>query len=267
MLTVAGAWAQQVPGYMGKRLAIGYSLQLSPNFRHSNYSTSGGAVEEENDFNALSFGEFSIKPKGISNVHYLQAEYVLTKKVSVLGAFSYSRAYYAAPTFGRQHERLIYEGRPGLNTFAPMVGIRWYTHQLAPIGTFLELNLSFMMINPDDFTYTAVASQGSGTTNVTATIVPESSTATLLGFKFGKSRMVSSNIKLDFFCSLAIQYPGVSYSATRLGLVIDSEDFGSQNGYFDGNTPANQAVFTNRALGRMFGSHWASTGITVNFMP
>ncbi len=270
LFTVLGGLAQTVPGFLGKRLAIGYALQLTPNFRHGNYSTSGGPQVNTNGFDELYFAEFSFKPKGISNVHFLQAEYVMSKKISLVGAFSYSRAYYAAPQLFTNYNSLSYDGRPGLNTFAPMLGVRWYTHQLAPVGSFFELNLSYMFINPDDFAYTAErdpSSAGSGPAITSAVITPESSKAFLLGLKFGKSRMVASNLKLDFFCSLGIQFPGMNYSATRIGDISDPDLYGSEDGYFDGNHPLNKDVFTNLAQGRMFGSHWASTGISLNFMP
>ncbi len=260
--------AQNVPGYLGSRLSIGYSLQFTPNFFLGNFNSPGDPVRAD-DFNNPEKTFY-----GFSTVHSLSTEYVLSKKLSVLVNIGYSKAYYLPPDFANSISGdMNYEARPGLTSIPIIMGTRWYLQQLAPVGSFFELNLGYQIINPDDFTYSgSFYSNVSGSTVMVSekTITPSTTGALLGGLKFGKSRVFFDRLKVDFYAGFSLQYRGMSSSYTAIGGVVDefSDEFNnSENPYILGNVEVTQNGFEDKARGRMFGAFFGFSGVTFSFIP
>lgn len=260
--------AQNVPGYLGSRLSIGYSLQFTPNFFLGNFNSPGDPVNAD-DFN---------NPEklfyGFSTVHSLSTEYVLSKKLSVTANVGFSRAYYLPPNFRFGNAgNASYDSRPGLTSIPIVVGARWYLQQLAPLGSFFELNLGYQIINPDDFTYSGTFYSNVSNSNVEVveeTITPNTTGALLAGLKFGKSRVFFDKLKVDFYAGFSLQYKGMGSSYTAIGNVLEelSDDFNdNENPYILGNVEVTQNGFEDKARGRMFGSFYGFSGVTFSFLP
>ncbi len=265
LLFVLAAKSQSIPGYLGSRTAIGYTLQFVPNFLPGNYNSSNA---DENAVEGTSKQKFF---NGFSTVHFINVEYVLSKRTSIISNTGFSRAYYIPPGL-ESYRDVFYESRPGLTSIPIIFGYRWYSKKLAPIGTFFELNAGYQIINPDDFSYSGNftnTSSTNGSVFASETITPDITGAFLTGLKFGRSNVFFDKLKVDFYGGFSLQYRGIGKSYTLLGYSVDdyTSDTRNENPYLAGNVKDTQERFEAKARGRMFGSFWGFTGLSFSILP
>lgn len=142
--------AQEVPGYLGKRIVFKYESALWPMFANP----TGPDYEITSSFYEIEDLEFD---PGLSMKHMLAADYVYSKSASYGVRLGYISNYYGnvlIPFSSSSNGSFVSDALPArlqefgtLNSFSLGFGLKKFNEHFAPLGKFFELGVEVHFIN------------------------------------------------------------------------------------------------------------------------
>lgn len=200
LVSISCLAAAQVPGYLGKRFSIGYSVNLWPSYLHP------GANSEDD-------GELGLNVMHSANIEYtiknrtnfcasLQYLHTGLDHSYTLNGYTSSSSYY-----GPEQETFNYKPKSKLPiqqyTTGASIGFKFFKRGFfAPVGKYTKVDLTVffntMSYEKDAFyydTYKTATPIGTGNSK---------STSFSLGYSIGRQRVIANRLVLDFGMRFAI---------------------------------------------------------------
>ena len=228
LLLPLGIFAQSVPGFMGKRMQVGYEGHMFPSFKNVNSEE----LPADGDI-----------PTSLNFQHHFHFDYTLSKKwaISVKPGFISTYAepadYYSSSSFTSNIK---------VSATAFTLGFKKFRQHFAPLGGYVEYRLSMLQVKAHDFSYPA--GTASGNPYPAGTVTGSSAPVYSAGFGFGLNRSVFDD-QLMLTVGLDFNYAFVSVESARTYFddsVAEAVELGN------GNSLSNQNALLNIAKGRIF---------------
>ena len=224
LLEAVNSNAQSTPGYLGKRMQIGYQGNIFPSFVNPN-------GEEVNDKASLNYQSF------------LHFDYALSKKwgASVkLGYFS----TYANPDGFIWSIADAFERNFKISTTSVSAGLKRFRQHFAPLGTYWEFKTALLIIKAGDLYYPETKQYNDPGGLVVSGSV---SSAFAVGLGYGMNRVIYDD-KLMISTGIELSYTFVDREFA-VSMMDHSTSADPVNG---GNTESNQMELMDVAKGRVF---------------
>ncbi len=229
--SVSGLMGQGSPGYMGKKIGIGYRIHLMPGF--------GNQPSANQSYTTDEFGSGVAKKFKINSYHQGFLEFVIAKNKTLIFEGIFSKSQFRPGTFDGNE----YKGASGwgqMKSYGGSLGLRWYKKHLAPLSSFLGVNTGWQIVSAESLSYINYNDE-----NI---LVPGGERGSLvLGIEFGTNRIIADAVILTFSfeSNLVLGIMARSY------LGIESDD----------------SPLLDDAVWRMQTEQIASIGIGIGFMP
>ena len=248
------AKAQPVPGYLGKRLSVGYKLHTFISLANPTSATTIEPIDEN--------GDQTVKANFIFHgQHYLNAEYAISKKHSLAADLLFTNLYldpiYAYGNNALYNYNYSNDFYAGYNEFGKasaiglMLGTKFYKEHYAPLGSYFQLKLGAVSLNVQDFSYDLYSQNKLAnnkppyTPDSSYTVTGGNSLVPVLAVGWGVIRVIKDCILIDFGFEIGVTYKGWG---ERVTIFSDGEssDFYPLNG----NSTQNQEELIKIAEGR-----------------
>ena len=199
LILIAHVVVSQVPGYMGKRFVIGYSVNFFPSLIGP---TSTNTNNTTSDNFAPNGGFPDIEPVGVNATHILNIDYVHHKRKAICIMFQYART---GVDYASNISNARYDGNVNspaiLNTIGIGIGIKHFKRaNIAPYGPYVKWEGKMLMntIKYDKSNWSiadpADYNKRIKKTNGTGNIAFE---AFGIGYSFGKQRIFKDKFVFD----------------------------------------------------------------------
>jgi|GEM_PF-6341429 len=231
-----------IPGYLGKRWVIDYTLNFLPSITLIN----PGANSEYNSFRSGST-EFHVNTQ-----HKFSVERVVGRKFSVVGTVLFSRSQADIDVSSSSVQDFIQVKSRGY-----IFTLRQYRKHLAPISKYFDYKIGYYSITPEDFDY-SVDDFENGTTS--GTISAGSTGDFYMGFGFGNSRVIADRVIFSLGFEVGL----------LLGGMFDTFDNSTQFRGIDTDSPnslQNRDALHSSARERVFFESLANFTVRLGFMP
>jgi hypothetical protein len=252
--------AQKVPGYLGKRLVVNYELSAIPSFYNPN---SGGYVSNPG---RVSYSATSV-PFSITLKHFLNAEYVVSKKTSVKTSLGYFNSVYGN-RFDNSNfnlSDLYLEDLGTLNNFGFQAGIKRYRNHFAPLGKYFELRVGLELINYGELNF-LVPENSFNEQPAFERAVP-GGTAVVGGayIGWGTSRIINDSFILNYGIELGFVYPSGQNANNITNIFFDDQVI-----FLDPSTQSDAAIneaMREASIARVFSQSLLNFKIGVGILP
>lgn len=226
----------QIPGYMGKRLSLGYSTYVSPRT---------SVLDELSDINIGSGGIAS--NRAFNMTHCLGADYIISPRISLCLAaqfsktdlFKYGTIFDVTESMGgsRDYYKIVYrpedEKDMALRGMNISFGFKFFkSRYLNPYGRYRKIELilaqSAVVMDKDGFYYD-YSNQWPYYTNKKYELEDRSYNykSFVVAFTFGKQRILFNKLILDYGVRAGINYNYVFKHASIIGMLSEgfSDDY------------------------------------------
>jgi hypothetical protein len=243
------ASGQNIPGYLGQKLMIGYEANISPNLGF-NPGLNSDFTESRQDGKGF----------GINLQHKLNIEYVIGKKWSVIGGFVFSRS-----AMDIREINLLTDRYHTIFLTGYTIAFKNYSKILAPIGAFVEYKAGLYSMKSEALNYSLVTIAGDE--RITGSYPSaDAVTAPYLELGFGVNRAISDRLILTYGFRVGYIITSGAYSNSLL-------DFGKHETpaeFFNADIADSEYVSTeigNLVAGRFFSESLVNLSIGVSFLP
>ncbi len=181
---VSNVKAQQIPGYMGKRVAIGYRFHLMPGYGNSPSATQSYELDE--------YGEPIAQQFKINTYHRGFVEFVVARNKSLIFQGLFSKAQFN-PWWQESYSQYRYtsKGWGQMTSYGGSLGIRWYKKHLAPLSSFFGVNAGWQITSVEDL---VVYDREQIETNIPGDNIGN----LIMGFELGTNRVIQDKFILTF---------------------------------------------------------------------
>jgi len=231
-----------IPGYLGKKWVIDYTLNIMPSFIIDNPGKNTDYVDYEEEGRKFYF----------NTQHKFSIERVVGRKLSVVGTMLFSKNQANFDLFRATEKDFIQ-----IDTRGYIFTLRHYRKHLAPISTYFDYKIGYYNIRPGDFSYELIDDNDS---TLSPTISAGSTGDLYLGFGLGNSRVIKDRVIISFGLEVGL----------LLGGMLDAFDGSSQfatAGLENPNSRQNREAVHALAKRRMFFESLMNFTVRLGFMP
>lgn len=232
-----------IPGYLGKKWVIGYTL----NFMPSLITGFPGANTDYEEFREEGRGFY------VNTQHKFSIERVIGRKFSLVGTVLLTKNQAEIDGSTSSVQDFV-----NIKTRGYILTVRQYRKHLAPISRYFDYKIGYYNITPQDFSYNTTDIENDTTTSRT---ISAGSTGDLyLGFGWGNSRVIKDRVIFSFGFELGL----------LVGGMVDALDNSTRFRSIDVNTPnsiENHDTLQSLARERMFFESLMHFTVRIGFMP
>lgn len=191
--------AQDVPGFLGRRLSISYQPKIGISFFRASSRAIDPATNRPNTFELQADANVGVQIR-----HQLNVDYTLSKKSSLglyLGYLQspYGEGLYYNRTFSTNTENLrILEEFPLVNSLGIGFHYRSYFDFFAPLGNYIEVRAGAEFINHNGAEFTYPVPLGNSFLIQSYDVDGGSTTSFIFGLGWGNKRVISERLILGW---------------------------------------------------------------------
>ncbi len=214
---------QKPPGYLGKRVALGYHSNIIPTF-----ASPGGEK--------IKYSDGKMKRKlGIDFSHALDLELTASSRTTFVTSLTYGKYFFNPISYSDEVKNpsnnstyVIVPGYASYKTLELMLGFRFYKEQLAPLGRYFGIMTGLGRHTSDEYRYLGY----SGANGFGEIVIAEESIISYnLRMEFGDKKIFSDRWYFAYSLTLGMDLSMEGLSNMDIGLLPDASSIFNDSYY------------------------------------